>query len=121
MPTYKFEISELVHRHNAGVEIEAESLADAMAQLADEVMSPNYYWRVDMRDLMVVELTVDDETILEDTRSREDGNLDEIFPRALIKDGRVWEGDGEEGGEYLMENMPKRVQELIEDEEGQAE
>ena len=126
MPTYKISISELVHRRALGVEIEAESLEDAMAQLAELVPSPDFYWRTAMRDMMVLELSVvddddDEEVILEDTRTRENGTMFEMWPMHMVEDGRVWEGDGDDGGEYLMENMPRRVQDIIEKEDDQAE
>lgn len=119
MPTYKIEISELVHRQTAGVEIEAESLEEAMAELADRVQSPGFYWGAATRDLMVMELSVDDEVILEDSRTRENGTLYQMWPEHMVHDGRVWEGHGDDGGEYLMENLPPCVKDLIEDEENQ--
>lgn len=126
MPTYKISISELVHRQTSDIELEAESLADAMAQLAEEVTSPDFYWRSSTRDMMVLELSVVDDdhvdkVILEDTRTRENGTMFEMWPMHMVVDGRVWEGDGDDGGEYLMENVPRRVQDLIEEEEDQAE
>jgi hypothetical protein len=121
MPTYKFEISELVHRSTAGLEIEAESLEDAMAELADRVQSPDFNWPAATRDLMVMELSVDDEVILEDTRTRENGTMFQMWPTHMVTEGRVWEGDGDDGGEYLMENLPSCVEELIEAEDDQAE
>lgn len=131
MPTYKVEISELVHRYNSGVEIEAESLEDAMAQLAEQVPSPDFYWSSDQRSMMVLELSVVDDdqldkdiVLLEDSRTRENGTANQIWPMHMVKDGRVWEG--EEGGgydvvEYLMENIPSRLRDLIDKEEEQAE
>lgn len=128
MPTYKIEISELVHRHSSGVEIEAETLEDAMAQLAELVPAPDFYWSSAQRSMMVLELSVVDDdqldtdiVLLEDTRTRENGTMFEVWPEHMVEDGRVWEGDGEEGGEYLMERLPRRVQELIEEEGEQAE
>lgn len=128
MATYKFSISELVHRHASDVEIEAESLKDAMAQLAEHVTSPDIYWGSVARDMMVLGLSVGEgdaeEVILEDTRTRENGTLFEMWPKHMVEDGRVWEGSeggGDDVGEYLMENMPSRVKDRIEDEEGQVE
>ena len=124
MPTYKISISELVRRHRSGVEIEAETLEDAMAQLAELVPSPDFYWGGVQRDMMVLELSVvdddDEEVILEDTRTRENGTAFEMWPMHMVEDGRVWEGDDDDG-EYPMENMPRRVKDLIEEEEDQAE
>lgn len=121
MPTYKIVISELVHRTGPGVEIEAESLEEAMAQLADLAPSPDFYWSAATRDMMVMELSVDNEVILEDTRTREDGTMFQMWPMPMVEDGRVWEGDGEDGGEYRMESLPSRVKELIEEEDDRAE
>lgn len=126
MPTYKISVSELIHRCSQGVEIEADNLENAMAQLAELVPSPDFYWGAAMRDMMVLELSVvddddDEEVILEDTRSRESGTVFAMWPVHMIEDGRLWEGDGEDGGEYLMERLPRRVQDLIEKEEDQAE
>lgn len=125
MPTYKISISELVHRHTSDIEIEAESLEDLMAKLAEEVPSPDFYWGSSMRDMMVVELSVDgeggEEVILEDTRTRENGGDFQIWPQHMVKDRRVWEGFGDDGGVYEMENMPGSVQDLIEEDEDQAE
>lgn len=130
MPTYKFHITELVHRQSSGVQIEAHSLEEAMAQLAEDVVSPDFYWRAVVRDLMVLELAVVDDqldvdkVILEDTRTRENGTMFQMWPMHMVEDGRVWEGgekDGFEVGEYLMEDMPRRLKDLIEDEEGEAE
>jgi len=113
MPTYKISISELVHRRAEDIEIEAASLKDAMAQLAGRVQSPDFDWDIAMRDMMVREVVVDDKpTVLEDWSS--DGTM---WPMVLVEDGRVWAGDGEDGGEYLMENMPLLVQALISEEE----
>ncbi len=120
MSTYKFAIREMLFRY-AEVEIEAESLQEAMAQLAEDVPSPDFYWSTATRDMMVLEVSVDDEEVLEDTRSREDGTLYDIWPKKLVEAGRVWEGSGEDGGEYLIEEMPRSVQELIDEEEDQAE
>ena len=121
MATYKFEINELVHRATAGLEIEAESLEEAMAELADSVQSPDFYWLVATRDMMVMELSVDDEVILEDTRTRENGTMFQIWPVHMVEDGRVWEGKGDDGGEYPMEELPRSVQDLIDEEDDQAE
>lgn len=113
MPTYKIKVREVLHHHNADVEIEAESLKDAMAQLAELVPSPDFYWGARTRDMMVLELVVDDKpTVLTDWSS--DGTM---WPMELVKDGHVWAGDGEDGGEYLMENMPLLVKGLISEEE----
>jgi hypothetical protein len=122
MPTYKIEVSEQVHRINDyfPVEIEAESLEDAMAQLAEEVTSPDFYWGGVQRVMMVLSVSVDDEEILADTRSSENGTLSQMWPEHMVEDGRVWEGQGDDA-EYRMESMPRRVQDLIEDEEGKAE
>ncbi|KRE90828.1 hypothetical protein ASG87_01445 [Frateuria sp. Soil773] len=119
MPTYKLEISELVHRSTEVLEIEADSLKDAMAELAEQVQSPGFYWSSATRDLMVMELSVDDEVILEDTRTRENGTLFQMWPLDMVEDGRVWEGDGDDGGEYLIEDLPRCVKDLIEAEEDQ--
>lgn len=116
MPTYKISITEKLHRHAADVEIEAENLEDAMAQLADQVQSPDFEWGQTMREMMVLELSVDDEPILGDTGG--DGTM---WPMALVEDGRVWEGDFLNDGEYMIEDMPRRVKDLIEEEEDQAE
>jgi hypothetical protein len=121
MPTYKFEISELVHRQTADLEIEAESLEDAMAELAGLVQSPDFDWRAATRDLMLMELSVNDEVILEDTRTRESGTMFQMWPMHMVQDGRVWEGEGDDGGEYLIENLPHCVKDLIEEEDDQAE
>jgi hypothetical protein len=121
MPKYKFEISELVHRQAAGLEIEAASLEDAMAQLADRVQTPDFNWPAATRDLMVMEISVDDEVILEDTRTRENGTLFQMWPLHMVQEGRVWEGDGDGGGDYSMENLPSCVEDLIEEEDDQAE
>lgn len=117
MPTYKITVSELLHRITTDMEFEADSLEDAMAQLADLVPSPDFYWSATTRDMMVLELSADDEKILVDTRNREDGTTFQIWPTKMIEDGRVWEGTGEDGGEYLMENLPRSVQALLEAEE----
>jgi hypothetical protein len=98
------------------VEIEADNLEDAMAQLAESVQSPNFDWCQTMREMMVLELSVDDERILDDANG--DGTM---WPTALEEDGRVWEGDFLNNGEYDMDAMPSRVQALIGDDEGQAE
>lgn len=121
MPTYKITLSELVHRHSSDVEIEAESLEDAMAQLAEQAPLPNFYWGAATRDMMVMELSVDDEVLLTDTRSRENGTLFQMWPIHMVEDGRVWEGDGDDGGEYLMDSLPSRIQDLIDEEEDQSE
>lgn len=128
MPTYKVSISELVHRHTSGVEIEAESLEDAMAKLAERVTDPDFYWQTAVRDMMVLELSVvdeddedDEDVILEDTRTRANGTLFQMWPVHMIEEGRVWEGEGEDGGEYLIEKMPGAIQSLIDEEEDQDE
>lgn len=116
MPTYKFAIREMVLRSAPEVEIEADTLQEAMAQLAEDVPSPDFYWSTATRDMMVLELVVDDKpTVLVDWSS---GGT--MWPMELVEDGRVWAGDGEDGGEYLMENMPLLVQGLIDEEEDKA-
>ena len=128
MPTYKFSISELVYRHSSGVEIEAASLKDAMAELAERVLSPDFHWGSLAHDMMVLELSVvdddDEEVILEDTRTRENGTLFMMWPEHMVEDGRVWEGEeggGYDVGGYPMDSLPSRVADLIEKEEDQAE
>ena len=126
MPTYKISITELVHRQSSGVEIEAETLEEAMVQLAEDVVSPDFYWGATTRDMMVLELLVvdeddDEKVILEDTRTRENGTLFEMWPMHMVEDGRVWEGDDDDGGGYLLENLPDCIQDLIDEEGEQAE
>jgi hypothetical protein len=121
MPTYKFAISEVLHRHTSDMELEADSLEDAMAKLAESVPSPNFYWSSVQREMMVVELSVDDETILKDTRSEENGNLWEFWPRSMVEEGRVWEGVDDDGDEYKMHSLPRRVRDLIDEEEEQSD
>ena len=126
MPTYKISITELVHRQSSGVEIEAETLEEAMVQLAEDVVSPDFYWGATTRDMMVLELLVvdeddDEKVILEDTRTRENGTMFEMWPMHMVEDGRVWEGDGDDRGGYLLENLPGCIQDLIDEEGEQAE
>lgn len=113
MPTYKVSITEKLLRHAPDVEIEAGSLKDAMAELADQVQSPDFAWGQTTREMMVLELEVDDKpTFLTDWSIH--GSM---WPNELVEDNRIWAGDGEDGGEYLMENMPSLVRALISEEE----
>lgn len=109
MPTFSFSVLERIYHVTGGIAIEADSLEDAMAILADEFSEGDSRWDRCLQEMAILSIAKDGEEILEDPGDQS------LWPDKVVAEGRVWEK--QEDGPYPTEEMPTAIQNLI-DEEG---
>lgn len=111
MPTFTFSVLQRIYHQTGGVAIEADSLEDAMSQLAStfsDELDPK--WDLIVQEMAILAIDKDGKEILLDP-----GNQD-LWPEMLKNEGRIWEKN-EEDGAYSIEALPKSIEDLIKDEE----
>lgn len=111
MPTFTFSVLQRIYHQTGGVVIEANSLEDAMSQLASSFSDElDPMWEPIVQQMAILAVDKDGKEILQDP-----GNQG-LWPEMLTSEGRIWEKN-EEDGAYSIEALPKSIQDLINDEE----
>lgn len=105
MPTFTFSVLQRIYHQTGGVVIEANSLEDAMHQLATQFkdeLDPR--WDPVVQEMAILAIDKDGEAILQEPGDQS------LWPDQLVDGGRVW---GSEDGAYPTEAMPTAIQALI--------
>ncbi|MCV2216076.1 hypothetical protein [Thauera sp. Sel9] len=108
MPHYSFSVLERIYHVTGGVGIEADSLEEAMAILADNFHKGDSRWDMCLQEMAILSITKDGDEILEDP-----GNQS-LWPDEVVAEGRVW--DKQEDGPYPLDELPPAIQTLIDEE-----